>query len=306
MTLPLVSIITPSYNSREFIQQTIESVLAQTYPHIEYIIMDGASQDGTLDILRAYEGRLHYVSQKDGGQADAINQGWRRSRGEILAWLCADDLYHPDTVERAVAALQAHPEVAWIYGREQRLDRQGQPYPFRHWFHEWDYGALLHYGNFISQPTVFLRRGVWESAGELRVDLFYTMDYEYWLRIGQAHPAHFVNEQLALVHHYPETKSASGGLKRLAEIQAVLAAYGQNELPHSFRHDWTRLYVNQSWAELRQGHWRGAGDYARRAGRYPKHLPRALLKNLVGLLPHEAERRLRLWWIDPEQNRPRV
>ena len=106
---PLVTIVTPSLNQRQFIDATIRSVLAQDYPAIEYIVMDGGSSDGTLDILRRYDGRLTWVSAPDRGQADAINRGWRRGGGEILAWLNSDDVYLPGAVIAAVAGLRAHP-----------------------------------------------------------------------------------------------------------------------------------------------------------------------------------------------------
>jgi len=183
---PLVTVVTPCFNSAAFIEDTIRSVLGQTYQPIEYIVMDGGSTDGTVDIVRRYADRLILISEPDQGQSDAINKGWRMARGDILAWLNADDLYFPDTVQHAVEYLAANRDVAWIYGLPEMLDPAGNTFPFRHPVaRHWDYQRLLNRHNYICQPTVFLRRSVVEECGYLREDLHYIMDYEYWLRIGQ-------------------------------------------------------------------------------------------------------------------------
>ena len=114
--VPLVSIVTPSFNQARFIRETIESVLAQDYPRIEYIVVDGGSTDGTIDILRGYDGRLIWSAERDRGQADAINKGFRRARGEILAWLNSDDTYLPGAVSAAVSHLVQHRDCAMVYG----------------------------------------------------------------------------------------------------------------------------------------------------------------------------------------------
>src|SRR5437899_1906048 len=123
---PLVSIVTPSFNTARFIERTIESVLSQDYPRIEYIVMDGGSTDGTLDILQRYRGRLQYVSAPDGGAVDAINRGFARSGGSILAWLNADDEYLPGAVRQGVRALAEHPGAAVVYGDGAWVDEEGR------------------------------------------------------------------------------------------------------------------------------------------------------------------------------------
>lgn len=109
--LPLVSIVTPSYNKGCFIEETILSVKNQTYPYIEHIVMDGGSTDGTLDILRKYANNITWLSEPDEGQSDAINKGWRRAKGQILGWLNADDTYMPWAVQTAVEFLAENPDV---------------------------------------------------------------------------------------------------------------------------------------------------------------------------------------------------
>lgn len=123
---PLVSIVTPSYNQGRYIEKTIRSVLNQDYPDLEYIVVDGGSTDHTLDILRKYEGRIRWVSERDGGQSEAVNKGFRMSRGEILGWLNSDDTYCPGAVRQAVTFLMEHPSVAMVYGDGYEIDEQGK------------------------------------------------------------------------------------------------------------------------------------------------------------------------------------
>src|SRR5512141_1228507 len=123
----LVSIITPSFNQAPYIEATIQSVLGQDYPRIEYIIIDGGSTDGTVDVIRKYESRLaNWVSEKDKGQTDAINKGFARAKGDILAWLNSDDTYEPGAIRAAVQYLQAHPETGLVYGDCNFINVSGQ------------------------------------------------------------------------------------------------------------------------------------------------------------------------------------
>src|SRR4030042_2589290 len=124
--LPLVSIVTPSYNKARFIEETILSVKNQTYPRIEHIIIDGGSTDGTLDIIRKYSDSLTWISEPDKGQSDAINKGWKMSKGEILAYLNADDTYMPRAVETAVKFLADNMDVGLVYGECNIINEHGK------------------------------------------------------------------------------------------------------------------------------------------------------------------------------------
>jgi hypothetical protein len=171
--------------------ETIESVRAQDYPRIEHLVMDGGSTDGTLGILKRYADGLIWVSQPDEGQSDAINEGFRRAHGEILAWLNADDTYFPWTVRTAVEALAQHPDAGMIYGSTVLIDARGETIDERP-AQPFDLQRLLDEGDYISQPTVFMRRRALDEVAPLRTELHYCMDYDLWLRIARRFPVRVV------------------------------------------------------------------------------------------------------------------
>ncbi len=184
---PKVSIVTPSFNQVEFIEDTIRSVLLQGYPNLEYIIMDGGSTDGSVDIIRRYQDRLTYwVSEPDLGQTHAINQGFQRATGEILAWLNSDDLYCPGAVRTAVEFLESHPGVAIAYGRADAIDAMGRVIfhvPMKE-FHLTQCLARLE--SPIAQPATFMRREAIQRVGLLDQTLHFVMDWDYWIRVAMA------------------------------------------------------------------------------------------------------------------------
>ena len=212
---PRVSIITPSFNQARFLRRCIDSVLEQDYPNLQYLILDGGSRDGTLDILRAYGGAITWRSGPDGGQAAAINEGLSRADGEIVAWLNSDDFYLPGAIERAVAFFEAHPDADLVYGRAWMVDEAGLPmreYPtFRFSHHD------LARKCYVCQPAVFLRRRTIEAVGLLNERLDVCLDYEWWLRITRDRRCLFCNERLASSRHYETTKTASRRSRALIE-----------------------------------------------------------------------------------------
>src|SRR5689334_5694547 len=166
---PLVSIVTPTYNMAPFLEEAIQSVLSQDYGNIEYIVMDGGSTDGSLDILRKYEGRLRWTSGPDRGQTDAINKGFLQSAGAIFAFLCADDTYLPGAVDKAVRHMLANPGYAGIYGEGYLTGEDGKTlcrYPTKPFDAE-----LLRTECFICQPASFLWREAFAEAGMLDPEL---------------------------------------------------------------------------------------------------------------------------------------
>ena len=204
---PLVSIVTPSFNQGGFIAETIASVLGQDYPHVEYLVVDGGSTDGTLEILRGFGKRLSWVSEPDRGQSDAINKGWRRTRGEIIAWLNADDLYRPGAITKAVAFFQQHPDIDLVYGDCDFINEEGDVLERHHKGQTSAADLVRSPVSVILQPAAFLRRRVLETVGYLDETLQFIMDMEYWLRVASRHKISHLPECLAAFRVHGESKS---------------------------------------------------------------------------------------------------
>jgi len=178
-----VSIITPSFNQSAFLEQTIHSVIEQDYPDIEYIVIDGASTDGSADIIKKYSSRLAYwISEKDSGQADAINKGMRRAKGEIVAWLNSDDYYLPDAIKSAVAAFESNPQAVMVYGNMLAVDQNSQTINQLR-YRQLTLKDLLCF-QIIGQPAVFFRRGAFEEAGGLDLNFHFVLDHQLWIKLA--------------------------------------------------------------------------------------------------------------------------
>ncbi len=183
MEYPLVSIITPSFNQAAFLEKTIQSVLNQDYPNLEYWVIDGGSQDGSVEIIRKYETQLAgWVSEKDQGQADAINKGLARATGEFVAWLNSDDLYYPNAIAEAVEALQKCTECAFVYSDVNSIDENDQVFNQMR-YQDWGLTDLMRF-RIIGQPSVFMRRQTLEQAGHLDTSYHYLLDHHLWLRLA--------------------------------------------------------------------------------------------------------------------------
>jgi glycosyltransferase involved in cell wall biosynthesis len=182
--IPLVSLVTPSFNQGPFLRRTIESVLGQTYPNLEYFVIDGSSTDESVDTLRSYGDRLQWVSEPDRGQTHAINKGFAQARGSILGFLCSDDLLERDAVEKAVGYFMRHPDWDMLYGRAYFIDERDQvlglyetePYSYER----------LARACYICQPAAFWRTEAAQRIGPLNERFNHSMDYEYWLRMARA------------------------------------------------------------------------------------------------------------------------
>jgi glycosyltransferase involved in cell wall biosynthesis len=228
--LPKISVITPSLNQGGFIQQTIESVLGQGYPSLEYIVIDGGSTDDTLEVLRRYQGRLRWISEPDTGQANAINKGLRLTSGEIVAYLNSDDLYLPGALQTVGKFFAAHPQAAWLSGRCITLDADCRPTrklitAYKNFWLGLRSYTVLQVLNYISQPATFWRRSTTDELGLLDERLHYTMDYEYWLRIGRRYPLHSLPQPLAAFRLYAGSKSGSTARKQFDEQYRVASNY---------------------------------------------------------------------------------
>ncbi len=190
---PLVSIVTPSFNSYPYIQETVESVRIQDYPHIEHIVIDGGSSDGTVEFLQS-QPHLVWVSEPDRGQSHALNKGFRSAKGEIIGWLNADDSYQPGAVSTAVRFLMDHRDVDLIYSDLQIIDEDSQPVGITK-AQPFDLNTFI-FSNYINQPTVFMRRRVIEKLGGVDENLHYTMDRELWLRAGLVFNMRYLQDQV--------------------------------------------------------------------------------------------------------------
>jgi glycosyltransferase involved in cell wall biosynthesis len=206
-SLPLVSIITPSYNQADFLEETMRSVLDQDYPHIEYIIVDGVSTDGSQEIIKKYADQLAWwVSEPDQGQTDAINKGFNRASGEILAWINSDDTYLPGAVSKAVELLRNYPEVGLVYGDANLIDESGKvigDFPAR----QTDYKRLRRGYVHIPQQTAFFRANLWQQVGPLDPSFYFAMDYDLWVRLAKRMPIKYFPELMANFRLHSSGKS---------------------------------------------------------------------------------------------------
>lgn len=235
--LPLVTIVTPSYNQAKFLEDCIRSVLAQDYPLIEYLVIDGASSDQSVDIIRNYADRIAYwESQPDRGQAHAINKGLQRAQGELLGWLNSDDVLAPGAVSRAVQALMDHVEIGVVYGRLERIDAQGRLLPTPELPKDRLTFGLKHVIGecIVNQPGALWRRSAMEKVGLLNEDLRYSLDYEYWIRMALVGVAFMrLPEVLAQFRLSSESKTvgqtAEMALEQLEVLEKLISQPGIEE-----------------------------------------------------------------------------
>jgi glycosyltransferase involved in cell wall biosynthesis len=231
---PKISIVTPSFNQGQFIEETIRSVLLQGYPNLEYIIIDGGSTDGSVEIIKKYEPWLAYwVSEKDNGQSEAINKGFKKAHGEIIAWLNSDDLLMPRAIQTAAQYFLNNPQVDLLYGSARILgDGERELGTWRS--RDFDFRALL-YEDFICQPASFFRSRAFTMVGGLRTDLHYAFDYDLWLRIAVDHAIRRVEPILGCDRKQRNAKTMVSTDRLVAErIKVVLDFFKSNKLPPDF------------------------------------------------------------------------
>ncbi|MCW1966964.1 MAG: glycosyltransferase [Anaerolineae bacterium] len=235
-----ISIVTPSFNHAQFIERTIQSVLMQNGDfEVEHLVFDGGSTDGTLDILRRYEDRLWWVSEKDRGQSHAINKGLQRATGDIVCWLNSDDVLCAGALQRVVQAFADNPTIEWVHGRCNMIDEHDREIrrwisAYKHWrCRAYSYAGLVS-ENFISQMTVFWRRRVHERIGWLDESLRWAFDYDLWLRLGKLGDPLYLEQPQACFRWYTTSKSGGGFRGQFAEDFAVAERHA------GARTDWLR------------------------------------------------------------------
>jgi glycosyltransferase involved in cell wall biosynthesis len=239
---PTVGIVTPSYNLARHLRETIDSVLGQDWPYVDYLVMDGGSRDGTRELLEGYGPRIRWVSAPDGGQADAVNRGFTRTQGAIFAFLNADDTYRPEAIRRAVEGFERRPDAGVVYGDADFVDPEGRvvlPYPVA----DFDREALTHFC-FICQPAAFAARGAWEACGGLDDRMQYAMDYDMWIRMSARYPFVRIDGNLATSRMRSDNKSLGGRVHLYREaVDTVKRHYGY--VPITWLEAYSRFLVDR-------------------------------------------------------------
>src|SRR5713226_6815131 len=285
---PLVSVVIPCLNRAHFIVPTIESVVRQEYPHIECIVVDGGSTDGSHEIIRQYESRIKFVSEPDNGHADAINKGFRMSGGQILAWLNADDVWvAPNAVSTAVEYLNKHPEVDVIYGDCGAIDVDGRLVGLSY-LHEWDLAyAVEHCDHCIPQPAAFMRRRILVKVGWLDDSFISKKDHELWLRVGLAGEIQHIPNLLAHARACPGYMSDRGDITAEACVKLTKKFFTLPNVPDHLTAKRRRALGNSylrgmdyAWHDGR--YWRVILKYGLRASILNPAEVLSVLRRLVG------------------------
>lgn len=218
-----ISIITPSYNQVKYLEQTILSVLNQNYPNLEYIIIDGGSTDGSVEIIKKYEKQLSYwESEKDTGQSNAINKGFKKATGEIVAWLNSDDLYFPYTLNMVAKSHSENPRIDLIYGDVENFYPNGSSNLFIHKpFDLIDFLSRVS----IHQPAVFWKRKILDEIGYLDESLHYLMDYDLWMRIFLNYKTLHISQPLAQFRVHSDSKTVKNPFEMYMEYRKAFSRF---------------------------------------------------------------------------------
>jgi glycosyltransferase involved in cell wall biosynthesis len=225
---PLVSIVTPSFNQARYLETTIKSVVNQGYPNIEYLVIDGGSTDGSVEILEKYSDQIDYwTSEPDQGQADAINRGLRMARGDVLAWINSDDAYLPNAVSDAVASLERFPESGMVYGDGIMVGTELEILD-RHRYPDLSVVDLLAF-EVLLQPAVFMRRDVLDHVGYLDQTYNLILDHELWIRIATHYPITHISRYWALERTHPDAKTIALAEQFVIEAERLIRQAEESE-----------------------------------------------------------------------------
>ena len=265
-TNPTISVITPSFNQAKYIDETLQSVRSQGYPELEHLVIDGASTDGTVDLLRRYSSMpawnyMHWISEPDKGQSDAINKGFRMATGDIIGWLNSDDLFEPNCFGAIMRVFESRPDVDFVYGDYRIMDSAGKTIILKREI-DFDWNIMLCGLNYIAQPNVFFRRRVFDKLGYLDQSLHYVMDYEFWLRAASnGFRFHHVAQTLAACRWHLDAKTVSRDPRIEKELRSVRQQYWNKHRFHNhfvqntYERCWNvRVRASRQWSKLRTRH----------------------------------------------------
>lgn len=244
---PKITVVTPSYNQAQFLERTINSVLDQNYPNLEYIIVDGGSTDNSVDIIRRYEDKLAWwVSEPDNGQTDAINKGLKRATGDWISWQNSDDVYYPGAFHELAIAASKNLDAELIIGNMMLIDENDKPLRDICYVRP-SYKALLAEGMVLTNQSAFWHRNLHDKIGLLSSDLHYGFDYEWFLRITQNTKCEHINSIWGALRIHGETKTTLHPQNFIDEYEIILDG---RKLP-----DWQKkLYkIRRLWLMILQG-----------------------------------------------------
>ena len=219
VTWPRITVVTCSYNQGKFLEETLLSVINQRYPNLEYIVVDGGSTDNSVEIIRKYESHLTWwVSERDSGQSDALAKGFEKASGEILCWLCSDDLLEQGALVEVGRFFADHDDADVVYGDTIFIDESGtitrryKTFPFSSWL-------MLNTANYVPQPSTFWRRRIYERVGGLDRSLHMWLDQDLWLRFAETTELHHVRRYWSRLRQYPEIKTLNPAWKDITHAE---------------------------------------------------------------------------------------
>jgi len=234
---PTVTIVTPAYNQAAFLRETIESVLSQDYPNIEYIVIDDGSTDDTVRVLKEYDGIIKWESQQNCGQTATINKGWQSTDGEIITWLNSDDTLLPGAVRIGVNFLLEHPETGIVFGDTLITKADGTPLEKSPPQPPYSYSRFVTKClNTVSQPSTFIRREVVDKVGYLDPYYYYFMDWEFWMRAGIYFRIDHIDDVLSTYRLHAESKTIAQAKKAAPELEYLYQKYfARDDVPAHIR-----------------------------------------------------------------------
>ena len=257
--LPTISIVTPSLNQGQFIEETILSVLSQDYPNLDYLVMDGGSSDHTLRVLEKYSDRIKWKSEPDKGQTNAINKGLQMAVGSIVGYLNADDILLPGSLWKVAETFTKHPDAMWVTGKCRIIDENNNEIRkpitnYKNVLLRFKSFSSLVMTNYISQPSTFWRREALAEVGVLDEDMHYVMDYEYWLRLYSRYSPIYISDYLASFKIHPASKTTRTGHRDvyIEEERNVIRHHTRSRLL-LLLHDAHRSIMTQAYSLINRG-----------------------------------------------------